>query len=270
LPALVGLAIAAQEGQLHLVWATLTMVGVLSFQLGTHALNDYYDRDAGDLRPRRMLWLLAYGLFALGTCIGLVLVATRGMPVLWMGLAGFLIGYLYSVPPVRLAHRGLGELSVAIGFGPLILLGTYYVQRQAWSLEAFLASLPLAFLIAAVLYIHEFPDKEGDARVGKRTLIVRLPERSAVVGYMALLALTYLIIVGGVALQGSGRFADYAFPTWSLLGLLTLPLAVKASVVLARNYRYPYRLAAANASTVALHLATGLLFGAGYLIGFVA
>lgn len=287
-PVVVASAIAAQDGPIAAGLAFLTLAGVALFHLGANALNEYYARrgshahvpsalfgGASGLLPgarvaRGQLRALALLFYGVGVAIGLYLAATRGLEVLWLGFAGALVGLLYSTPPVRLAHRGLGELAVAVGFGPLIVLGTYFVQRQAWSLEALLASLPLAFLIAAVLYINQFPDKEGDARVGKRTLIVRLPERTAVIGYVALLGLTYVVILAGVSFAGVPALAPYAFPPWSLLGLLTLPLAAKASVLLARNYRYPYRLVSANASTMLLHAATGLLFGAGYLISLIA
>ena len=157
---------------------------------------------------------------------------------------------------------------MAVGFGPLIVLGTYFVQAQRWSLEALLASLPVAFLIAAVLYINEFPDKQGDARVGKRTLIVRLPERTALFGYFLLIGLTYLVILLGVVLENPATAKPF-FPVWTLLGLTTLPLALKASLILARNYRFPYRLIPANAFTILLHLTTGILFFAGYAISIV-
>ncbi len=280
-PLFVSLAVAAHDGPVAPALAILTGVGVLCFQFATNAINDYYDQLSGvdepfgvsDARPSLSLAHLravAYGLYAVGASIGLFLVAQRGIEILWLGLAGFLLGFLYTAPPVRLAHRGLGELAVAVGFGPLIVLGTYFVQHGRWSPEAFLASLPLAFLIAAVLYINAFPDKQGDARVGKRTLIVRLPERPALIVYFALIALTYVVIVGGVALNGVRGLEAYAFPEWSLLGLLTLPLALYASVGLARNYRFPYRLVPANRATIVLHLATGLLFGTGYVLAMIA
>jgi len=274
-PVFVALAVAAQDAPLDLAGGLLTLVGVLAFQVGSNALNDYYDRRAGDAdglsrsaREAPLAWLRASALayYALGSVVGLVLVARSGIEVLWLGIAGLLLGVLYTAPPVRLAYRGLGELAVAVGFGPLIVLGTYFVQRHAWSLEALLASVPLAFLIALVLYLHELPDRAGDARLGKRTLIVRLPEQPAIVVYVLLQGLTYLLILGGVALAGVPAYARYAFPAWSLLGLATLPLAVRATVLLARNYRYPYRLVPTNAFAVRLHLMTAVLFAVGYAI----
>lgn len=272
-PVLVGFAIAARGGPLDPLAAALTLVGVIVFQGAANALNDHYDsrtaERAGDITPRphtRHLRTLAFALYGVGTTIGLALVVLRGTEILWLGLAGVLLGLLYSAPPIRLAHRGLGELAAAIGFGPLLVVGTHFAQRQEWSVPALLASFPLAIVIAAVLYINELPDREGDARVGKRTLIVRLPERSAVTLYVALHGLAYLLILGGVALGSVPGLRAYAFPPWSLLGLLTLPLAVRASLLVARNYRYPYRLVAANPAVVRLHLATGALFAIGYLV----
>lgn len=276
-PVVVALAIAAEAGPLHVGYAGATLLGVALFHLGSNAFNDYYDSvrpTTGTSSPHeaptaQRMQRAAYVLFALAASVGLWLTASRGIEILWLGLAGFLLGILYSAPPVRLAHRGLGELAVAVGFGPIIVLGTYYVQRQTWSLEAVLASIPLAFLIAAVLYIREFPDSAGDARLGKRTLIVRLPERAAVVGYVLILALTYAVIVAGVALNAWPRAASYAFPPWSILAVATLPLAVRAAYDLAKNYRFPYRLVSANATTVSLHALTGLLFTAGYVVAAV-
>jgi 1,4-dihydroxy-2-naphthoate polyprenyltransferase len=279
-PVLVALALAAGDGPLHVGLAILTLLGVMLFQVGSSAINDYYDHLSGADRENRRpgaaerlgpsrLRVLAYALYAAGTLVGLALVAARGVEVLWLGLAGFCLGFLYSAPPLRLAYRGLGELALAVGFGPLIVMGTYFVQRQAWSLPALWASIPVAILMALVLYINEFPDREGDARVGKRTLIVRLPERPAVILYVLLLALTYLLILGGVALANVPSLAAYAFPPYTLLGLLTLPLATRTAIVLARNYPYPYRLVPANARAARLHVATGLLFAVGHLLALM-
>ena len=81
----------------------------------------------------------------------------------------------YTAPPLKFVYRGLGEVAVAIGFGPLMLLGAYVVQTGgalAW--EPFVASIPIALLVALILYVNEIPDRRGDAQAGKRTLPVRL------------------------------------------------------------------------------------------------
>lgn len=283
-PVLIGAAIAYYDlratGGFDWALLGLTMLGVALFHLGTNTANDYFDHRSGadeanftptpfsggsrviqrGLMAAKTMGFFALTFYILGTVVGLGLVYLlwpAGLTILWLGLAGFLLGFLYTAPPARLAHHGVGELAVAVGFGPLIVLGAYFVQTQTFSNAALLASLPIGALIAAVLYINEFPDKDGDARVGKRTLIVRLPDRAAVWGYHALLTVAYVTILIGAVLG--------AFPIYTLAALLTVPLAAKASIILNRNYRFPYRLIPANAFTVLVHLTTGILFFLGYV-----
>ncbi len=276
---LLGTAIAWKDGFLNLPLFLLTLAGVACFHIGTNVINDYFDfgsnADNVNLTPTpfsggsrviqrgllapssvRNLALLFY---VTGAAIGLILVAVRGAGVLALGTAGFLLGFLYTAPPFRLAHRGLGEIAVGLGFGPVIVVGTYFVQAGRWSAEAVYASLPVALLITAVLYINEFPDKHWDAKTGKRTLIVRLPTPAAINGYLLMVLAAYAIIVIGVIAR--------VMPVATLLGLLTIPMARNAFNTLRRHHAYPYRLIPANATTIFVHLLTGLLLFAGYVIG---
>jgi 1,4-dihydroxy-2-naphthoate octaprenyltransferase len=284
-PVLLGAAIAWKDGFLrdpfHFWLFFLTLIGAVCFHIGTNVINDYFDHTTGtdqaNLTPTpfsggsrviqrglmspesvRNLALLFY---AFGTLIGVYLTFAVGPAILAFGLFGFLIGYLYSAPPLRLVDRGVGELAIAIGFGPTMLLGAYWVQAGRWSWEAFLASLPLALLIAAVLYINEFPDKPWDAHTGKKTLITRLPTSVAIKSYAVILAATYLIIVAGVV---SG-----IMPPTTLVALLTLPMGWKAFRMLRQYHSHPYRLIPANASTVFAHLYTSLLLFVGYVVAGV-
>ena len=112
----------------------------------------------------------------------------------------------YTAPPLKFVYRGLGEIAVAIGFGPLMLLGAYVVQTGgalAW--EPFVASIPIALLVALILYVNEIPDRRGDARVGKRTLPVRFSETTVITGYNVAAAAAFVILVAGVV---AGRPAD--------------------------------------------------------------
>ena len=71
-------------------------------------------------------------------------------------------------------------MAVALGFGPLMLLGAYVVQTGGTlSWEPFVASIPIALLVALILYVNEIPDRRGDARVGQadaaRPVLARRP-----------------------------------------------------------------------------------------------
>ena len=132
--------------------------------------------------------------------IGLVLLATHGSPALLViGVVGFIVSLGYTAPPLKFVYRGLGEIAVALGFGPLMLLGAYVVQtRGALAWEPFVASIPVALLVALILYVNEIPDRRGDARAGKRTLPVRFSREAVIGGYNVAVAAAYVAIVVGV------------------------------------------------------------------------
>jgi len=211
----------------------------------------------GIVSPRTMLWQgLAF--FLVGGLIGLFLAYTRGPAVLWIGFLGALTGYFYTAPPLRLVATGIGELFIALDFGVLMVLGAYYTQATRLSLEAAVASLPVALLIAAVLYINEFQDVEADRAVGKKQIVVRLGRRRAAIGYVLLMIGTYGSLVLGVALAGVSPFA--------LLGLLSVPLAWRACQIALAHYDDLPALVGANAATIKNHLSTGLLMTLGYVM----
>ena len=277
-PVLLGAAIAWSDGHLDLPLFVLTLAGACCFHIAHNVINDYFDYrsgvDSANLTPtpfsggsrviQRGLMSpdavrnLAILFYAIGVAIGLVLVAARGVGVLAFGVLGFLTGFLYTAPRLQLAHRGLGEVMVALGFGPILVLGSYYVQTGQVSAEAFWASLPVALLIAAVLYINEIPDRLWDAKTGKRTLIVRLSPEAAIRGYAVIMLAAYGAIVVGV-IAG-------LMPAATLIGLLTLPMTRSAYRTLRNNSNYPYRLIPANATTIFVHLLTGLALFAGYVV----
>ena len=69
--------------------------------------------------------------YVLAGVIGLVLLATRGSTALLViGVVGFVVSLGYTAPPLKFVYRGLGEVAVALGFGPLMLLGAYVVQTR--------------------------------------------------------------------------------------------------------------------------------------------
>ena len=147
---------------------------------------------------------------------------------------------------------------MGIGFGPLMVMGAYYVQAQSLNLKAFLISIPVGILIALVLFINEFPDYAGDISVGKKTLVVILGRKRAVILYNLLLALAYLAILALVALK--------FMPLWALISLLTFPLALKAFSVSRKNYDKVFELMPANAATIGLHFLIGILLAFGFVM----
>ena len=60
----------------------------------------------------------------------LLLALAASTALLVIGVVGFLVSLGYTAPPLKFVYRGLGEIAVAIGFGPLMLLGAYVVQTR--------------------------------------------------------------------------------------------------------------------------------------------
>jgi 1,4-dihydroxy-2-naphthoate octaprenyltransferase len=175
-----------------------------------------------------------------------------------------LLAFFHNAPPINLyaLAPGLGELALFLGFGPIPVLGAYYVQARQLSFRALWASVPVGLLITAVLYINEFPDCEADKSVGKKTIPVVLGRERAVGGYIGLLVVAYLVIVLGVILR--------VLPLPTLLALLTAPLSYRGIQGARRFHSDTPKLIPTNAITIQIQLLTGLLMCVGYTVaGFL-
>src|SRR3989338_1400799 len=251
-------------------WLTLT--GGLVIHFATNMANDYFDHVSGcdeanptptpfsggsrviqeGLIPAKHVLYACLIAFSIGAAIGLYLnYLSGGNVILILGLIGIPLAFFYTARPLRLGYGAFGEIAVGAGFGPLMVLGSYYVQAQALSLRAFLVSLPVGILIALVLYINEFPDYTGDKSVGKRNLVVALGKKHAVILYHILLASVYLITFLLVVFK--------FLPLMALIVFLSAPLAFKAYTVSKKNYEKVFDLLPANAATIGLHSLIGIL-----------
>lgn len=278
-PVGLGLAAAAYDGPFSWRLAALTTAGAIAAHLGINITNDIFDTRSGadeiNVTPTMFSGgsrVLQYGLLSMremsalaGACYavaigsGLALVVLSGSGLLGLGAAGLLIGYFYTAPPLQLVHRGLGELAVALGFGPIMVLGPYYVQRSEFALRPAVLSIPVALLVMLILYANEIPDRIADARASKRTLVVRLAPRTVVKGYVAAVSAAYGTVVAGTAAG--------ILPAPTLASLATIPLAVRIKRGLSRNYDRPYEVMQALQDNIVLHLATGVLLIGGVLVG---
>jgi 1,4-dihydroxy-2-naphthoate octaprenyltransferase len=273
-----GAAAAAQDGPMHWEWLTLTLIGIFAIEVAKNASGEVVDYGTGvdqavtpeDRSPfsggKRVLvdGLLTRGqtigigvaAYAAGIAVGLAIAFQRHPGVLWLGLAGIGLAYFYHASPLRLSYRGLGELAVAAAYGPLIACGTYLVQRREWGDAVLWASIPLGVLIAAFLWICEFPDARADRLAGKRTLVVTLGPRvaSRVYAVLAILAYGLIALLPAVGLPRS---------TW--LGIAGLPFSLWAARRLVRAPETTSLVIPAQAAT----LLAFLLAAAGMSVGFV-
>jgi 1,4-dihydroxy-2-naphthoate octaprenyltransferase len=281
-PILLGILIAVRHGAFDWLTALLTVVGGALVHLGINVSNDIFDTLSGadeanvnptqysggsrvllyDLMTLRELIALCASLFGGAIVIGLVLVWTTGsLELLVIGVAGVILGIGYTAPPLKLVHRGLGEIAVALGFGPIMLLGAYVVQtgRLAW--EPAIASVPVAILVALILYVNEIPDRKGDASVGKLTLPARWDPATVRRVYLVAALAAFAAIVVGVA-------AGF-LPPATLVALAAVPLALRVHEGIRQHYNSPYTLMAVMGRNVQLHLLVGVLMLAAYVVTLI-
>lgn len=279
-PCLIGLAAADFSGiGLNPLAALLTLFGAVLAHAGVNVLNDYYDALNGtdaineerlypftggsrfiqnSVLTERQTARFGWALMAAAGLVGLLLVPFAGPGLIGVGLAGLLIGWAYSAPPLALNSRGLGEIAVGICFGGLIVVGADMVQRGGFDTFPLLVAVPYALLVSALLYINQFPDYRADAAAGKRHWVVRLGPARARWGYPLLVAGAYGYLVGLLVLGSA--------PPLAALGLLTLPLSLAATRDLLRHAEAPSRLAPAIQRTIGAAVGHGTLLALGLWI----
>ena len=145
---------------------------------------------------------LGVSLLGIAVLAGLLLFFSKGMTIVWFGIAGVLLAVLYSLGPMRLASIGLGELSVGIAFGVLPVVGSAWLQSGVIDAQAVVFSIPVSAYVAAILLINEVPDVGADAATGKGTLPVRFGLRATAIIYM-LLHLVAAAATAWLAVQGA-------------------------------------------------------------------
>jgi 1,4-dihydroxy-2-naphthoate octaprenyltransferase len=273
IPVILAAALSFLHGSLHTGQLIAVLIGVGSLHLGANLINDYYDDPGSDrinlhptpfsggsrviqdkLMDAKAVWVMAMGFFVVGTAVGVWLALTGRPFVVVIGLMGFLAGYLYSASPVSLMSRGLGEITIFFAFGPLITWGTYYVMTGLLTWQAFTLGIPTGFLIAAVIWINQFPDYEADRDAGKRNWVVRLGRNHSRLIYSVLMLGPYAVVLYWVLTQQG---------SWPYLAVIfTIPIALKAIKILNTHYQTYDEIIPAQALTIQAHLALGLVLTA--------
>lgn len=186
---------------------------------------------------------------------GMLLAVYSGGGLLLIGLVGLWIAWAYSTPPLALMSRGLGEVAVALAWA-LVVIGADYVQRGQFCLIPAVAALGYGLMIGNVLLANAFPDAVADARVGKRTLAVRLGLVRA--------AWLYLAVAFAAQAWVAIMVAWVVLPVSTLAALAATPLSLAAGVLLRLRWATPERLRPA----LVLGIAAALVYGLGLAWGF--
>ena len=218
-------------GSIDWLVAVACVVGALIFHFSGNLISDYFDYKKGVdsennigqtnlliingvFKPKTILW---YGIVLglVGVALGLLIVFRANIGVLYVGMAGFVLTFLYSF----LKYNALGDLDVFLIFGVLIPLGTCVALLGVvdWSVMA--VSVPVGFLVVGILHANNTRDREIDHAAGTRTFAMLIGLRASKIYYAILELLPYIAVIVLVILDVT------AWPTLAVL--LTLPVAIK-------------------------------------------
>jgi len=260
----VGLAQAYVEGSFDAFRALLGLAGVMLAHLSVNVINDYFDYKSGlDLKTRRTPFSggsgilpaglldaedarrFAVGCLGLGGVIGVYFVFAAGWMLVPLILVAATTIYFYST---HLSHWFVGELFTGLNFGPLMVLGGYFIQTGRYSLSALVPGVVPGILVGTLLFLNEFPDVEADRAAGRRNAVIRLGRASSSRIYVALIASVYAWIVAAILLD--------VMPVTMLVAFAPIPLAFKASRGVLRDHGDVEKLIPSMGANVMLVLST--------------
>ena len=301
------------EWSWNMFW--LVLFGASLAQIATNSSNDYFDHTSnadeinkvaspfnggsrviqvGLMTPGQVL-LTAFASIAGTIVIGLYINQQisgeffGNTPILWTGIIGTFLALGYTGDPIRLGYKGLGEIAIALGFGPVMVMGAHYALTapihnnilSSWNwVEALIASIPIGLLVMLIVWINQFQDAPSDAAVGKNNWVVRTAVED---GWMRLekpLSLYKQFMVEAfIAIAAIGIisfFTNYG-TVFAFIALLPIILVWKAFKMAdawmvkwnnpdADRQKVPYELLLVNVSTIGIHFLTGILLAAAYIL----
>jgi 1,4-dihydroxy-2-naphthoate octaprenyltransferase len=202
--------------------------GLFFVLVGVEAWNEFFDWHLGTDRvfqpePKpvtKRTFFVGLASFFVALLVAIFLTFKVGLAIIVLSIIGFLAAFFYLGPPVKLTYRGLGELTIALSYGPLMMIGSYYLQRQRVDTLPIMVSIIPALLIFLIAITNEVPDYFQDRLVGKRNICVRLGQKRTVILQGVVLIIFYLCLLGGLCL---GKFPKLAW-----LILVCLPFSFKS------------------------------------------
>lgn len=267
LPYCLGAAVAfSSYGEFSLFLFVTGLIGLFFVLAGVEAFNEYFDWQLGtdrvfQLEPKpvtKNTFLVGISAFFVALIVAIFLTFQLGVAIIILSLIGFFIALFYLGPPVKLAYRGFGEIAISLAYGPLMIMGSYYVQIQRIDILPLFISVIPALLLFAIAIMNEVPDYFQDRLVGKRNICVRIGQKNVVRLHGGVLILFYVILLIGL-LSGN-------FPRWALLVLVCLPISVIGYTVARRAYANPDRFVSAIRYIIIQYVIALSILITGYLI----
>lgn len=249
----------------RIYWPLFPLVVICSvlFHAGTNVVSEYFDFKKGVDRPDTLgssrvlvegleepavVLRLGASFFIAGVLLGIPLIAKRGLPMALLAATGLCGGLFYTAGPFGYKYLGLGDLLVFLLMGPLMVFGAYFALTGDYNTTVLLVSLPIGFLVTAILSSNNLRDISHDTRAGIRTLESLLGQKAAGMFNACLVAAAYGAVVVLALLR--------VIPVLSLLVLVTLPLGLRN---MGTAIRAQEDIAMLDLSAAKLHLVFGTL-----------
>ena len=282
-PVLVGSVVAWHDGYTNWTLFLLALAGSVAIHAGTNLANEYFDYTQGvdkadslgpagvilegKLKPKQVLQAATLA-FIVGALMGAYIVYRVGLIILVLGLVSILAAWFYTAKPFSLGYRGLGEPEVFVFMGPLMVTASYYVQAKHFALAPLLASLPVGFLVTAILHANNMRDVVQDDERGRITWAVIAcrswgMSRGRKVSrwiYYGLLAGAYVTVIA-LIIEGTA-------PIFTILTFLTIPQAWGLIRFVASGAEGK-PLSRVVRGTAFLHMSFGATFTVGYLLSIL-
>ena len=270
----VGLALSWWHGiQIDILYAIMTLGGVIALHASVDLLNDYWDYKRGidSLTQRTKMsggtGVLPEGLLKptqvyragiifliIGGLIGSYFVVIDGIIIGLILAFAVLSIYFYST---KIVDSGLAELFVTVK-GTMIVLGTYFIQSSEINIAPIMAGIFVGVLSSLVLFITSFPDYEADKAKGRKTLVIFLGKQKATTMFWIFPIMAYLVLILGIIYE--------IFPLYCIISLGVVPLIIKAGLKLKQNFDEIPGLVPAMSSTITFSRITGALFVIGFIL----
>jgi len=260
-------------GQIDILYAIMTMGGVVSLHASVDLLNDYWDFKRGiDTETQRtkmsggtgvlpegllqpnQVYRAGLGFLIIGALIGIYFVIIDGI-VIGVILSFAVVSiYFYST---KIVDSGLAEIFVAIK-GTMIVLGTYFIQTLEINLTTIMGGIFIGLLSSLVLFITSFPDFEADKAKGRKTLVISVGKQKATIVFWIFPIVFYSILISGIFYE--------IFPIYCIISIVMFPLIIKAGLLLKQNFDNINKLIPAMSYTITFSRITGALFVIGFLL----
>ncbi|AOC92932.1 1,4-dihydroxy-2-naphthoate polyprenyltransferase [Bacillus amyloliquefaciens] len=273
-PVLLGTVLAMFYVKVDFLLFLAMLFSCLWIQIATNLFNEYYDFKRGldtedsvgiggaivrhGMKPKTILQL-ALGSYAIALVLGVYICMSSSWWLAAIGLAGMLIGYLYTGGPLPIAYTPFGELFSGICMGSVFVLLSFFIQTGEVNEQSILISIPIAILVGAINLSNNIRDIEEDKKGGRKTLAILMGHRGAVMILAASFAIAYIWIVGLVIM-------GYTSP-WLFLVFLSVPKPIQAVKGFVKN-EMPMNMIIAMKSTAQTNTFFGFLLSIGLLISY--